>query len=77
MIATICTKRWKFKWPGRVGDSPVIGSGLYCDGQVGAAVATGDGEEVGTERFVIGECHGNPFWCLPADYASLFELFSR
>lgn len=45
-------QRWKFKWPGRVGDSPIIGSGLYCDGQVGAAVATGDGEEVGTVLFV-------------------------
>jgi len=29
-----------------VGDSPLIGSGLYCDGLYGAAVATGDGEEV-------------------------------
>lgn len=38
--------RWKFKHPGRVGDSPLIGGGLYCDGAVGAAVATGDGEEV-------------------------------
>jgi len=38
--------RWPFKHPGRVGDSPVVGSGLYCDGTVGAAVATGDGEEV-------------------------------
>ena len=37
---------WKFKHVGRVGDSPVIGAGLYCDGRVGAAVATGDGEEV-------------------------------
>lgn len=37
--------RWKFKHPGRVGDSPLVGSGLYCDGQA-AAVATGDGEEV-------------------------------
>lgn len=37
---------WKFKHPGRVGDSPLIGGGLYCDGTVGGAVATGDGEEV-------------------------------
>ena len=35
-----------FKMPGRVGDSPVIGSGLYVDGAVGAATATGVGEEV-------------------------------
>jgi isoaspartyl peptidase/L-asparaginase-like protein (Ntn-hydrolase superfamily) len=40
------TSGWKFKHPGRVGDSPLIGSGLYCHGQYGAAAATGDGEEV-------------------------------
>ncbi len=35
-----------FKLPGRVGDSPLIGSGLYVDGEVGAAGATGVGENV-------------------------------
>lgn len=35
-----------YKMKGRVGDSPVIGSGLFVDNQVGAAVATGLGEEV-------------------------------
>lgn len=40
------TSGWKFKHPGRVGDAPLIGSGLYCDGRVGAAAATGDGEEI-------------------------------
>lgn len=34
------------KLPGRVGDSPLIGSGLYVDQQVGAAGATGIGENV-------------------------------
>lgn len=29
-----------------MGDAPVVGSGLYCDSTVGAAVATGDGEEI-------------------------------
>ncbi len=33
-----------FKMPGRVGDSPVIGAGLYVDNQVGAAGSTGNGE---------------------------------
>ena len=33
-----------FKLPGRVGDSPLIGCGLYCDGEVGSAGATGHGE---------------------------------
>ena len=40
------TSGWKYKHPGRVGDAPLVGSGLYCDGSIGAAVATGDGEEV-------------------------------
>ncbi|WP_339770301.1 N(4)-(beta-N-acetylglucosaminyl)-L-asparaginase [uncultured Paraglaciecola sp.] len=33
-----------FKLPGRVGDSPIIGAGLYVDNEVGAATATGMGE---------------------------------
>lgn len=33
-----------FKISGRVGDSPLIGSGLYCDGQVGSAGGVGHGE---------------------------------
>jgi N4-(beta-N-acetylglucosaminyl)-L-asparaginase len=35
-----------FKMRGRVGDSPIIGAGLYVDNEVGAATATGQGEEV-------------------------------
>jgi len=35
-----------YKLPGRVGDSPIVGSGLYVDDQVGAAGATGVGENV-------------------------------
>ena len=33
---------WKI--PGRVGDSPILGAGLYVDGDVGAAGSTGRGE---------------------------------
>ncbi len=35
-----------YKLPGRVGDSPLVGSGLYVDNDVGAASATGLGEEI-------------------------------
>lgn len=35
-----------FKLNGRVGDSPIIGAGLFVDGEVGGAVATGSGELV-------------------------------
>lgn len=33
-----------FKLPGRVGDSPIAGAGAYCDNDVGAAIATGNGD---------------------------------
>lgn len=35
-----------FKMRGRLGDSPIIGAGLYVDNEVGACTATGQGEEV-------------------------------
>lgn len=35
-----------FKLPGRVGDTPLIGCGFYCDNSVGAAAATGLGENI-------------------------------
>lgn len=35
-----------YKIPGRVGDSPILGSGLYVDNEIGAAGATGVGENV-------------------------------
>lgn len=40
------TSGWGGKLPGRVGDSPILGSGLYVDSEVGAAGATGLGENV-------------------------------
>lgn len=46
MIAATSTSGLFLKEPGRVGDSPVIGSGFYCDDQFGAAAATGVGEEI-------------------------------
>jgi N4-(beta-N-acetylglucosaminyl)-L-asparaginase len=42
--AACSTSGRAFKLPGRVGDSPLIGHGLYCDPRAGAAVATGTGE---------------------------------
>ena len=40
------TSGMAYKMHGRVGDSPVIGAGLYVDNEIGAATATGVGEEV-------------------------------
>jgi N4-(beta-N-acetylglucosaminyl)-L-asparaginase len=47
-----------FKIPGRVGDSPILGAGLYVDGSVGAAGSTGRGEAnlYGLSSFLIVEC---------------------
>ena len=43
-ITTTSGMSWKV--PGRIGDSPIIGAGLYVDNSVGAAGATGRGEDV-------------------------------
>jgi N4-(beta-N-acetylglucosaminyl)-L-asparaginase len=43
-VTTTSGLAWKI--PGRVGDSPLIGCGLYVDNEVGAAGSTGRGEEV-------------------------------
>ncbi len=40
------TSGWGYKLPGRLGDSPIIGGGLYVDNEIGAAGATGLGENV-------------------------------
>ena len=46
-LAGACTTSGlAFKLPGRAGDSPIIGHGLYVDNEVGAAGATGAGEEI-------------------------------
>ena len=40
------TSGMAYKMHGRVGDSPIIGAGLYVDNEIGAVTATGHGEEV-------------------------------
>jgi N4-(beta-N-acetylglucosaminyl)-L-asparaginase len=40
------TSGMAFKMHGRVGDSPIVGAGLFVDNEVGAATATGVGEEM-------------------------------
>ncbi len=46
-LAGACTSGgWAYKLHGRVGDSPIIGAGLFVDNEVGSAAATGLGEEV-------------------------------
>jgi len=40
----VSTSGWAWKYPGRIGDSPVIGAGNYADNRYGAAACTGMGE---------------------------------
>lgn len=46
MAGSCTTSGLKYKMHGRVGDSPIIGAGLYVDNDVGAATATGVGESI-------------------------------
>ncbi|MCK4872944.1 MAG: N(4)-(beta-N-acetylglucosaminyl)-L-asparaginase [Phycisphaerales bacterium] len=51
VLAGACsTAGMPYKLPGRVGDSPIIGHGVYVDPAVGGAVATGNGE------LIMGVC---------------------
>lgn len=46
LAAASSTSGLPFKQPGRVGDSPIFGAGIYADDEIGAAGATGNGEEL-------------------------------
>jgi len=46
MSGACTTSGMAYKLHGRVGDSPIIGAGMFCDNEVGGAVATGTGELV-------------------------------
>ena len=45
LAAVTTTSGLSFKIPGRVGDSPIVGAGMFCDNEIGSAGATGRGEE--------------------------------
>ncbi|MBF0277076.1 MAG: N(4)-(beta-N-acetylglucosaminyl)-L-asparaginase [SAR324 cluster bacterium] len=52
----VSTAGWGWKYPGRLGDSPVIGAGMYADSRYGACACTGAGEmaiRCGTSRTVV------------------------
>jgi beta-aspartyl-peptidase (threonine type) len=44
LAAAVSTSGWAWKYPGRLGDSPIIGAGNYADNRWGAAACTGRGE---------------------------------
>ncbi len=44
LACAVSTSGWGWKYPGRLGDSPIIGAGNYADNRYGAAACTGYGE---------------------------------
>ena len=63
-LAGACTTSgWAYKMHGRVGDSPIIGAGLFVDNEIGCAAATGLGEEVikTTGSFLVVELMRNGY----------------
>lgn len=56
IASAVSTSGWAWKYPGRLGDSPIIGGGNYADDRYGAAACTGWGEaaiRAGTARSVV------------------------
>jgi beta-aspartyl-peptidase (threonine type) len=56
ICAGASTSGWAWKYPGRLGDTPVIGAGIYADNRYGAAACTGMGEmalRASTARSVV------------------------
>ena len=56
MAGGVSTSGWAYKYPGRLGDSPIIGAGCYVDDRYGAAACVGQGEltiRAGTARAVV------------------------
>lgn len=56
ICAGVSTSGWAWKYPGRIGDSPIIGAGNYADNRYGACACTGMGEmaiRAGTARSLV------------------------
>ena len=56
IAAGVSTSGWAWKYPGRIGDSPIIGAGNYADNRYGACGCTGMGEmaiRAGTARSLV------------------------
>lgn len=79
LVAGTSTSGLFMKEPGRVGDSPVIGSGLYADSHIGGAVATGWGEDLmrGVISYTIVREMANGLSPQAACEKAVFELEDR
>lgn len=56
LFGGVSTSGWAYKYPGRLGDSPIVGAGMYVDDRFGGAACTHTGEmtiRAGTARSVV------------------------
>ncbi len=79
LAVAVSTSGYPWKYPGRVGDSAVIGAGNYCDNRYGAAACTGRGElaiRASTARSVVRalEAGAEPARACAAALAETAEL---
>jgi len=76
-VTTTSGLAWKI--PGRVGDSPILGAGLYVDGEVGAAGSTGRGESslFSLSSFLIVEAMRNGMSPKDAGMAALKRVVAN
>jgi len=79
VAGTTTTSGLAWKIPGRVGDSPILGAGLYVDGSVGAAGSTGRGEAnlFALGSFVVVESMRNGMSPKDAGMAALKRLVAN
>ena len=76
----VSTSGYPWKYPGRVGDSAIIGAGNYCDNRVGGAACTGRGElaiRATTARSVLlalAEAGGDPAQACATALAETLDL---
>lgn len=72
------TSGWSWKYPGRVGDTPIVGAGGYADSRYGAAACTGRGEmaiRAGTARSIVLYMKmGLPLW--NAAREAIYDLYA-
>jgi L-asparaginase / beta-aspartyl-peptidase len=67
IASAVTTSGWAYKYPGRVGDSPIVGAGNFCDTAAGGACCTGFGElairnvtaKTAVDRLALGQKAAN------------------
>lgn len=78
-VSASSTSGLSWKLPGRVGDSPIVGAGIYADDELGAAGATGLGEELwkACASFRVCQAMGSGMTAQEACEATVLQMIRR